>query len=113
MLSRVSSLRSVPIGSATVPIDPVSESTNRRARRTYVTQGPRDDRAQLLALPGTVDLVTAGRALGLGRSKSYALAQAGEWPTPLLRLGHGYRVPTAELLRLLGVEPRADGGDAA
>jgi hypothetical protein len=32
------------------------------------------NRAELLALPSSVDLATAGRALGLGRTKSHELA---------------------------------------
>jgi predicted DNA-binding transcriptional regulator AlpA len=75
-------------------------------------------RAELLALPAALDLVTAGQVLGLGRSKAYEMAQNGQWPTRLLRLGNAYRVPTAELLALLGIEPtggpqRDTGGEAA
>lgn len=62
-------------------------------------------RAELLALPTAVDLTTAARALGLGRTKAQELARAGQWPTPLLRLGSTYRVPTAALLRLLELAP--------
>ncbi|MYU51302.1 MULTISPECIES: MerR family transcriptional regulator [Streptomyces] len=60
-------------------------------------------RSDLLALPAAVDLLTAGRALSLGRSKAYELAQRGEFPVRLLRVGNSYRVPTADLLDLLGV----------
>lgn len=59
--------------------------------------------AELLALPPTVDLRTAARALGIGRNVAYELAARGEFPVRLLRLGVQYRIPTAELLRLLGV----------
>lgn len=62
-------------------------------------------RADLLALPVSVDLVTAGHAIGIGRTKSHQLARRGEFPVRVLRLGGVYRVPTAELLDLLGVEP--------
>lgn len=62
-------------------------------------------RAELLALPAAVDLTTAARALGLGRTKAQELARAGQWPTPILRLGSAYRVPTASLLRLLEIAP--------
>ncbi|GAY09824.1 AlpA family transcriptional regulator [Pseudonocardia sp. N23] len=57
----------------------------------------------LLALPPAVDVQTAGRALGIGRSTAYDLAQRGEFPVPVLRVGRSYRVPTAALLDLLGV----------
>lgn len=36
--------------------------------------------AELLALPAVTDLVTAGKALGIGRSVSYELARAGRFP---------------------------------
>jgi excisionase family DNA binding protein len=62
-------------------------------------------RAELLALPVTVDIATAARALGLGRSTGYELARRGEFPCRVLRVGSTYRVPTADLLRVLGVEP--------
>ncbi|MEU7183072.1 helix-turn-helix domain-containing protein [Streptomyces celluloflavus] len=70
--------------------------------RHPVTQ-PGVTRSDLLALPAAVDLLTAGRALSLGRSKAYELAQRGEFPVRLLRVGNSYRVPTADLLDLLGV----------
>jgi len=59
--------------------------------------------AELLALPLTVDVSTAARALGLSRSTGYALARRGEFPCRVLRVGSSYRVPTAELLRILGI----------
>lgn len=62
-------------------------------------------RAELLALPVTVSIGTAARALGLGRSTGYELARRGEFPCRVLRLGSSYRVPTADLLRVLGMEP--------
>lgn len=62
-------------------------------------------RAELLALPVTVDVPTAARALGLGRSTGYELARRGEFPCRVLRVGSSYRVPTADLMRVLGVEP--------
>ena len=37
-------------------------------------------RAELLALPVTVDVPTAARALGLGRSTAYELARRDESP---------------------------------
>jgi hypothetical protein len=60
-------------------------------------------RAELLALPVTVDVATAARALGLGRSTGYELARRAAFPCRVLRVGCSYRVPTADLLRVLGV----------
>lgn len=57
--------------------------------------------AQLQALPPLVDLMTAARVLGLGRTTAYELARAGLWPTPMLRIGRRFKVPTAPLLALL------------
>ena len=62
-------------------------------------------RSELLALPVTVDIGTAARALGLGRSTGYELARRGEFPCRVLRVGSSYRVPTADLRRVLGVTP--------
>jgi excisionase family DNA binding protein len=59
------------------------------------------NRDELLTLPATIDVVTAARALGIGRTTAYQLARAGEFPVPVLRLGTRYRVPTATVLRAL------------
>jgi hypothetical protein len=65
---------------------------------------------ELLALPVVVNLETANRALGIGRSTGYALARAGEYPVKVLRVGNAYRAVTADLHRLLGVgEARGEG----
>lgn len=57
----------------------------------------------LRALPPVLDVPTAGRLLGLGRSAAYELVQADRWPTPVVRLGRRLRIPTAPLLALLGL----------
>ena len=56
-------------------------------------------------MPPVLDVPTAGRLLGLGRSAAYDLIVAGLWPTPVLRLGRRLRIPTAPLLALLGLDP--------
>lgn len=61
-------------------------------------------REELLALPVSVDLVTAARALGMGRTKAYELVRRGEFPLPVVKLGNRQRVVTEYLLRFLGVE---------
>jgi predicted DNA-binding transcriptional regulator AlpA len=65
--------------------------------------------AELLTMPVTVDIGTASRALGLSRSTGYELARRGEFPCRVLHVGSSYRVPTAELLRLLGIDTRGLG----
>lgn len=56
------------------------------------------------ALPPTLDIVTAGRMLGIGRTTAYHLARYGQFPVPVLRIGGNYRVPTTPLLTLLGID---------
>jgi hypothetical protein len=58
-----------------------------------------------LRASATVDLMTAARALGLGRTKAYDLARRDEFPCRVIRIGDTYRVPTPGLLELLGLEP--------
>jgi len=62
-----------------------------------------------LRTTATVDLMTAARALSLGRTKAYELAKHDQFPCRVIRIGDTYRIPTAGLLELLGVtaeEPR-------
>ncbi len=55
------------------------------------------------ALPTVVSIMTAARALGLSRTYAYELAKRGDFPCRIIRIGTTYRVPTAELRKLLGV----------
>ncbi|MFD3414473.1 helix-turn-helix domain-containing protein [Streptomyces cyaneofuscatus] len=68
--------------------------------RTWLSFGEAFD------LPLIVDLRTAARALGLGRGTAYKLIHQGAFPCRVLRLGWQYRIPTADLLRALGIEER-------
>src|ERR1700683_2712031 len=58
-----------------------------------------------LRATATVDLMTAARALGLGRTRAYELAKRDEFPCKVIRIGDTYRIPTPGLLELLGVHP--------
>ncbi|MQY11421.1 hypothetical protein SRB5_15390 [Streptomyces sp. RB5] len=60
---------------------------------------------ELLALPPTVNVTTAARALGIGVHKAYNLIKDGTFPVQPLSLGGTVRVPTAALWRVLGVTP--------
>lgn len=60
---------------------------------------------QLQALPATVDVGTAGSALGMGLWKARALIRDGQFPVPVIRHGCRYIVPTRPILALLGVAP--------
>ena len=61
--------------------------------------------AEALALPVSVDLETAGRAFGFGRTKSHELARAEQFPCPVKRFGNRYRVLRHDLLTALGYSP--------
>ncbi|MBP2704690.1 helix-turn-helix domain-containing protein [Microbispora sp. RL4-1S] len=52
-------------------------------------------------LPPTLDLMTAARILGIGRTKAYELAKKDEFPVRTIRIGDLYRISTPDLLRLL------------
>jgi hypothetical protein len=62
-------------------------------------------RDELLSLPVSTDLATAGRAFGLGRTKAFELAKAGEFPCPVLRVGMKYRVPRSAIFEALAFDP--------
>ena len=59
---------------------------------------------ELLGLPVTVDLVTAGRAHGIGRTLSHELVLRDEFPCTVRKLGNRYRVTKADLLASLGLQ---------
>jgi hypothetical protein len=69
--------------------------------------------AQVCALPATVNLMTAARALGLGRTKAYELVRGNEFPCRVHKIGDTYMVPTADLLAYMGVTPSADDSPVA
>lgn len=67
--------------------------------------------AEVASLPAVTDLVTAGQALGLGRTRAYELARAGRFPCPVIRAGRTWIVPTAGLLALLRLPVPGPAGD--
>ncbi|KOV36820.1 hypothetical protein ADK60_06260 [Streptomyces sp. XY431] len=62
--------------------------------------------AEAFDLPLSVDLRTAARAFGVCPGTAYRLIRLGAFPCPVLRMGRRYRIPTALLLRSLGIEER-------
>ena len=58
----------------------------------------------------TLSIEEASAELGIGRTLGYELARSGQFPVPVLRLGRLYRVPAAELHRLLGEAAERDAG---
>jgi hypothetical protein len=72
-------------------------------------------REELAALGVWVDLPTAAKVLGIGRTAAYALAKAGDFPVRILRVGRCYRIPTAGLMAALDMPltpTSADTGSA-
>jgi predicted DNA-binding transcriptional regulator AlpA len=77
------------------------------ARRQEITMTVHPTGIDVRDLPLVVDLPTAARLLGNGRSSAYELVRTGQWPTPVIRAGRLIGVPTAPLLAALGLtEPR-------
>lgn len=64
---------------------------------------------EVRALPAVVDLPTAARALGVGRSAAYELVRVGAWPTPVVRMGKLIKIPSAPLVALLGLSTSETG----
>lgn len=56
----------------------------------------------------TVSLVDAAQLLGIHRSTAWDLHRRGQFPVPVLRIGHGLRVAKVQLERFLleGEQPR-------
>ena len=58
---------------------------------------------------GTISLQDAAIRLGIGKSKAYEMASTGIFPCRVLRIGRLYRIPKADMERLLGErEPVAE-----
>ncbi|WP_116215647.1 helix-turn-helix transcriptional regulator [Streptomyces olivoreticuli] len=57
---------------------------------------------ELRALPPLVSVVTAARALGIGRTTAYRLIKEGTFPVRTLPLGGSTKVSTASLWDVLG-----------
>lgn len=58
-------------------------------------------------LPPTLTVEEAGRLLGISRTAAYRAVKRGE--LPVVHLSGRLHVPTAKLLRLLGIEHPCDG----
>jgi excisionase family DNA binding protein len=62
-------------------------------------------------LPPTLTVEQAAEILGCGRSLAYDLIRRDEFPSPVLRLGNRwYVIPTAGLLRVVGIGEQTPGG---
>jgi predicted DNA-binding transcriptional regulator AlpA len=58
---------------------------------------------EVRSLPEIVDVVTAAEVLGIGRTVAYELVRTDRFPTPVIRVGHQIKIPTAYLIELLGL----------
>jgi hypothetical protein len=54
-------------------------------------------------LPPTLDVVSAGALLGVGRTIAYRLVREDAWPTHVVRVGRKIVIPTVPLLEFLGI----------
>lgn len=69
---------------------------------------------EALRLPLSFPLVVAARAFGIGRTRAYELARAGEFPCRVISVGSRYKVSRSALLEALGyADPLADALKAA
>lgn len=78
------------------------------------------DDEEYASLPVSVDLATAGRAFGLGRTRAFELAKAGEFPCRVVPVGRKadgtpgkYRVPRSAIYEVLGEPTIAASSPAA
>ncbi|MCW2601687.1 MAG: hypothetical protein JWM02_3516 [Frankiales bacterium] len=60
--------------------------------------------ADVRALPSVLGLREAGRLIGVGEATIYTMAANNDLPFPAFRVGRQWRVPTAGVLALLGIE---------
>jgi hypothetical protein len=67
------------------------------------------NRDELDALPTVLDVPTAAKVLGIGRSLAYDLVRRGDWPTPVLHIGKLIKIPREPLIRLIEGPGTADG----
>ena len=70
------------------------------------------NRDELDELPPVLDVPTAAKVLGIGRSLAYDLVRRGDWPTPVLHVGKLIKIPTEPLVRLLEDPGTADVREA-
>jgi hypothetical protein len=89
----------------------VSFNVRRETVITVQTDTDSTTRQALLDLAAqqtTTDLPTAGRFFGMGTNASYESYHRGDFPCRVLKLGKRLRVPTADILRELGIAGSVD-----
>ncbi|MBB4934378.1 excisionase family DNA binding protein [Lipingzhangella halophila] len=83
-------------------IDSTMSAIRQQAQVILVKSGLTPE--EVRALPVVLDAVTAGQLLGLGRTSTYRLLETGEFPAPAFRVGAQWRIPTAGVCQLLGLD---------
>ncbi len=63
-----------------------------------------DEVRAVCRLAATLDVPAAGRCFGLGRAAAYAAYHRGEFPVRVLKIGQRLRVPSTDVLQLLGLD---------
>lgn len=63
--------------------------------------------------PATLSLAEAAELLGIGRSTAYQAVRAGKFPSPVLRVNSRIVIPTAPLLKVLGLDDLPGTTEAA
>jgi hypothetical protein len=58
---------------------------------------------EIRTFPAAGPFVDAGKAFGLGRTKSHELARAGDFLVPLIKVGSSYRARRSDILDALGI----------
>ena len=66
---------------------------------------------EVLALPASLQLEIACKALGISIATGYRLVKAGSFPCPVVKAGRAIRVPKTGLLRVLGLDPALTGSN--
>ena len=64
---------------------------------------------EILDLGVSTDLLTAASVFGFSRSMAYRLVQANEFPVPVLKVGNRWIVPTAPMVKALGLNGQPGG----
>lgn len=64
-------------------------------------------RDEVMALPPSVSLQTACKALGISKATGYRLMKANEFPVAVVRMGRTIRIPTSGIHRVLGLDQSA------
>lgn len=84
-------------------------TTVRHKVRAISDAAPTPTLDEVRGWPATVGVPETCRALGISRAHGYGLAQRGQFPCRVIRVGGSYRVVTASLIKLLeGDEPPLD-----